>query len=137
MTYRTEIMIINSDSKEISEVELFLKDIFKKNYLPDKAFKNVLLCVSEAIMNSIFHGNRNNISKKVTIKVSCINRKSLIIEVRDEGHGFDYNNVDDPTSDKNIKKESGRGLFIINSICKTMEFEDDGRCIKINIDLSE
>jgi serine/threonine-protein kinase RsbW len=132
----SEILIIKSDKEELSVVEDFLEGIFRKNNLQRKKFNNVLLCVSEAIMNSIYHGNDNCKDRTIEIKVYC-NNNNMVVEVSDEGKGFDYTKIDDPTLNKNLKKESGRGLHIIKSLCTSIEFKDNGSCICLNIDLSE
>ncbi len=132
----SEIFIIKSDKKELSAVEKFLYRIFDSNNLPENYFNNVLLCASEAIMNSICHGNNNNAEKTVKIAVQG-DDNNIIIEIRDEGGGFDYSKIDDPTLIKNLRKESGRGLHIIKSLCKNIEFKEGGSCIRINISLSE
>jgi len=132
-----EILVIKSDKKELSIVEDFLEGIFRKNHLNKKNFSNVLLCVSEAILNSIYHGNVNHREKTIEIRVIFKNNDNIFVEVRDEGEGFDYTKIDDPTLNINLKKESGRGLHIIKSLCKTIEFREGGSCICLNINLSE
>ena len=120
--------------KELVHVEKFLKQIFKKENLPEKAFNKVLLCVSEAVMNCIEHGNKNEWEKKVTIEASYKNN-NLRIEISDEGEGFDLNDIADPTTEGNIKNDSGRGIYIMKSICSTLNFRDKGKCVEIKIEL--
>lgn len=137
MSQLPEILVIKSDKNELSLVEDFLEGIFRKNDLNQKNFNNVLLCVSEAILNSIYHGNDNRTEKNIEIRVIFKNNDNMFVEVRDEGEGFDYTQIDDPTLNRNIKKESGRGLHIIKSLCKKIEFRDGGSCICLDINLRE
>ena len=129
-----EILAIQSDKKELIKVEQFLRLYFKAKNLPEDAFNKVLLCVSEAVINSIEHGNKMNNQKKVTIEASCVNN-DLKIEVSDEGDGFNYNDVPDPTATENISNETGRGIFIMKSICSNLNFKDEGKCVEIKIEL--
>src|SRR5690554_6766753 len=96
-----EILAIKSDRKCLTKVETFLKKIFNGNNLPEESFNKVLLVVSEAVINAIEHGNKNDLNKKVIIKAFC-RENDLIFEVRDEGNGFDYNQIADPTLQENI-----------------------------------
>ena len=114
-------------------VESFLSDIFRICKLPEDQFGRVLLCVSEALLNAIQHGNKFNITKSVEIGVKC-ESNSISIDIRDEGMGFDPLEVEDPTQGLNIKKESGRGIYIIRSLCDSIEFKNNGKCIRIIID---
>lgn len=130
MVRHSEILIIKSDKSEIRRVESFLTDLFDKYYLPKNQFNRVYLCISEAIVNSIQHGNENNCSKCIKIKLGYYDYR-MDIEISDEGKGFDHNKISDPTDIENIKKESGRGIHIIKSLCDQIEFKNSGSCIRI------
>jgi serine/threonine-protein kinase RsbW len=134
MNIPPEILAIQSDKKELIKVEQFLRLYFKSKNLPEYFFNKVFLCVSEAVINSIEHGNKMNNHKKVTIEASCVNN-DLSIEVSDEGEGFNYNDVPDPTTTENIYNETGRGIFIMKSICNKLNFKDEGKCVEIKIEL--
>jgi serine/threonine-protein kinase RsbW len=101
-----------------------------------KHFNKVLLCISEAVINSIVHGNKKDKTKKVTIRIECSD-KQMDIYIKDEGKGFDLNNVSNPTLKQNIKKESGRGIHIIKSLSKEIEFHNEGNYIQFKIECSE
>ena len=128
-----DILVIKSDKGELKRTENFLQNFFRKNNLPEDYFNRVLLCVSEAVMNSIQHGNENDKNKKVSIHADCKN--GLInIKITDEGDGFDFCNIENPTKQKNLKKESGRGIHIIQSLCNELEFREKGKCIQFKIE---
>ncbi len=129
-----QILVLQSDKKELAQVENFLRLLFKEEELPQEWFHKVLLCVSEAVINSIEHGNKNEEGKKVTIEVSC-HHKELYITVTDEGDGFNYNEVSDPTMKENIKNETGRGIFIMKSISDKIDFREEGKCVEFKIEL--
>ncbi|MFW6327434.1 MAG: ATP-binding protein [Bacteroidota bacterium] len=127
-------LAIQSDKKELKQVERFLRQLFAEEHLPEQAFNKVLLCVSEAVVNSIEHGNKNEKYKTVTLEVYC-NDKDISIVVADEGDGFDYRKVADPTSKENIIKENGRGIFIMKSLCNELKFKQKGKCVELKIEL--
>lgn len=134
MTNVSEILTIHSDKKALGKVEKFLFNVFEKYRLPQTCFNKVLLCVSEAVVNSIEHGNKNDLEKEVVIQIKCKN-DNLCVEVRDEGDGFNFKNLDNPTIGENIKKETGRGIHIMKSLCTQVKFRNEGKCVQIKIDL--
>ncbi len=128
-----KILIIRSETSELKKLRSFLSEVFEENKLPDKCFNKVLLCVSEAVVNSIQHGNRYNKEKQVCIKVE-INKSTLHVTIIDEGQGFDSDKISDPTLPENITKESGRGIHIIKSCCDQVEFDKNKSLIRFKLD---
>jgi len=133
LNYSPEILVIKSDKTELKKTESFLLDFFRKNNLSEDNFNRVFLCLSEAVINSIQHGNQNDKHKQVSIHARC-HDESVNIRICDEGDGFDFSNVEDPTNTDNLKKESGRGIHIIKSLSKEIEFEEEGKCIQFKIE---
>lgn len=78
-------------------------------------FINFQIAVSEAIINAIVHGNKENPEKFVFVFLTC-NDESLCIKIQDQGDGFDIKKLPDPTDQSNILKEHGRGIFIIKTL---------------------
>jgi serine/threonine-protein kinase RsbW len=50
---------------------------------------------------------------------------------QDEGKGFDYHNLPDPTAPENILKENGRGIFLMKNLSDEIEFNDSGNEVTI------
>jgi serine/threonine-protein kinase RsbW len=119
-----KIIVINSDVIELKKVETFLTNIFNEYNLEMKHFNKVYLCISEAVVNSIKHGNKNDINKNVFIEVSY-DIPQINIMIEDEGNGFDLNQISDPTNKGNLKNESGRGIFIIKSLTNQIEYNEN------------
>jgi serine/threonine-protein kinase RsbW len=72
------------------------------------------MSVRESVINAMSHGNKMNIEKKVDIRFE-IAEGQLVIQVDDQGNGFDPTNIADPLDPQNILKPSGRGIFYIRS----------------------
>jgi len=123
-------LIIASELNELNNLRFFLNQIFTDSDLNRGYFNRVLLGVSEAVSNSIIHGNKNDCSKKVFIRILYSENK-LVITVRDEGSGFSLNTVEDPTQPENRNKENGRGLYLIQQIADEVYFYHGGNEIKI------
>jgi serine/threonine-protein kinase RsbW len=98
-------------------------------------FNRVFLCLSEAVNNSIVHGNSLNVEKKVFIRVTCY-QNFLFMEVKDEGNGFPFDRVVDPTVCENLKKEHGRGIFLMNHMADEIQFLDGGSRVFIKYTLN-
>jgi serine/threonine-protein kinase RsbW len=86
----------------------------------------ITVAIDEALKNAIVHGNGNNAMKKVYLDYNISNDELEII-VRDEGEGFDYNNLPEVVVDD----ESGRGLLLIKNFMDEVSFNDKGNEIKM------
>lgn len=127
------ILVIKSDKSELRKVESFLSDIFKEYNLTWNNFNKTLLCISEAVINSIEHGNKFDKKKAVTIKLNCSDDE-IHVEIYDEGDGFNLNDIEDPTQNTNIKKESGRGIHIIKSLSDYIQYNNKGNSVLLKIE---
>lgn len=128
-----KILVIKSDVAELKKVEDFIINIFNDNNLELKYFNKIYLCVSEAVLNSIKHGNKNDLQKNVSIRID-FDTEQFKIQVEDEGDGFDINMIEDPTKRKNLKNEEGRGIFIITKLSEQIEYNKKGNLVQFNID---
>lgn len=127
------ILIINSHKTELQRVEEFIHEVFAFYNFPENCFNKVLLCISEATINAIAHGNKDDQRKKVELSVDC--KTHLIsIKITDEGDGFDFNSLPDPTAKGNVLKESGRGIHIIKTMAKTVSFNEKGNSLEFQIE---
>src|SRR6187455_1912795 len=74
----------------------------------------VSVSVRESVINAIKHGNREDIHKHVVVEFSLAPTqapKEFVVQVLDEGKGFDPEEVADPLDPANMMKSSGRGIF--------------------------
>jgi serine/threonine-protein kinase RsbW len=75
------------------------------------------VAVRESVINAIKHGNRNDASKRVFVDFEAAPESAaeLTIRVRDQGDGFDPEELADPLAPENLLKASGRGIFLIRN----------------------
>lgn len=85
----------------------------------------VHLAVEEALDNAIKHGNKEDPSKSVRVKVQTT-ADQLRVEIVDEGPGFDPGQVPDPTSPERLNKPHGRGMMLIHSFMTHVEYKGRG-----------
>lgn len=108
-------LILKSKRSEIRRFEELLEEVNKSVNLTIEKFINLQIACSEALVNAIVHGNKEDEYKKVFTKIEY-SEVIISIRIKDEGNGFDVNSLPDPTTNENILKESGRGIFIIKSL---------------------
>jgi len=128
----SKILKIKSDKSELHLVNKFLSEIFVEHNLSQKIYNKVFLCISEAVINSIVHGNCNNNKNFVLIEIYCLTN-TLHINIQDEGDGFNLYKVRDPVRAENVKKEAGRGIHIIKTLSNNMEYNDKGNRVHFKI----
>lgn len=80
------------------------------------------IAVRESMVNAVAHGNRYSAKKKVRLQVSRSN-DGIVIEIDDEGRGFDLSDVPDPREGDNILRQSGRGLLMIRAFMDELEIK--------------
>lgn len=129
------LLVISSKLNQINEVRFFLDGIFTEFRLDRTLFNRVFLGVSEALSNSIIHGNRFDVNKNVTLRV-FFQSDFLVIEVVDEGKGFTFDCINDPTKPVNLMNEKGRGIFLIRQLSDEMVYSDCGRKLLIKYKLN-
>lgn len=78
----------------------------------------VSVAVRESVINAIKHGNREDQQKHVTVEFQLTPRaqpREFVVQVLDEGSGFDPDEIANPLDPENVLKSSGRGIFFMRS----------------------
>jgi serine/threonine-protein kinase RsbW len=86
----------------------------------------VSVAVRESVVNAIKHGNKNDETKRVVVEFTPLpldEPEELVIRVKDEGEGFDPEEVADPLAPENILKSSGRGIFLIRNFMDDVQLQ--------------
>ena len=82
---------------------------------------DMAISVTEMVNNAIVHGNKNDPSKKVILRLKN-DKSSISVEIEDEGQGFKLNCLPCPITEENLLKEVGRGVFIARSLMDKVDF---------------
>jgi len=123
---------VHSDPNEIAKVEQFVEQICKEHKVGDDTFGNILISLTEAANNGIIHGNKSNKNKLVEIisnKDEDTNR--LVFIVKDEGKGFEYSQLPDPTAPENLDRPCGRGVFLMMQLADLVVFSNNGSTVEL------
>ena len=121
---------IPSLSDNIRIIESFIDNAKEKFQLSDDIYGNIMISVTESVNNAIKHGNQNVTSKNVSISL-LLNESELKFRIEDEGIGFDYHNLPDPTAPENIEKPGGRGIFLMKHLADEVIFSENGSVVEL------
>lgn len=108
-------------------VSLLLKEF---SYRPTDSRINIPLACDEAITNAILHGNRSNPNKKVSLHF-YISASYFKLVVRDQGEGFDFATIANPTRGRNLLRSSGRGIYLMHSVMDRIAYSEGGRVVEL------
>jgi serine/threonine-protein kinase RsbW len=120
-----------SNPESITQLEALIEEIADKYHVAEDTFANMMTCLNEAAINAIIHGNKLDITKKVIINAE-VDSKRVIWTITDEGKGFDYDHLADPTAPENLENLTGRGVFIIKHLADQCIFNATGNEIELH-----
>lgn len=121
---------IPSTRENVRYVEKYIENARKEYHIDEDIYGNMVVAITESVTNAIIHGNKLDSTKNVDLEMNLTNSK-ITIEVKDEGAGYNYNDVPDPTLPENITKPGGRGLFLMKNLCDKVEFYDNGKTVHL------
>ena len=112
---------LSSESKKSSNTRGLDKPLCDVYNITEELYGNILIAITEAVNNAIIHGNQNLIEKTTSIDYK-ISKTELVFNVVDEGIGFDYNDIPDPTDSKNMKSFTAIVIFLMRHLADSIEF---------------
>lgn len=114
-------LIIGSQFEDIELVQIVVEESLRKLDLADEDAHSISLAVQEAVANAIKHGNRQNPDKRVEIDFG-VDNDEVVIEVTDQGAGFDPQRIRDPLTPGNLLRPNGRGIFFMSNFMDDIDF---------------
>ncbi len=124
--------------------------IAKMNGVSETDRMQVGVALHEGLLNALFHGNLEVnselreageaeylalASERRQLEPWCARRihvsshwtsSELVVTIRDEGSGFDLCALADPTTQENLSKASGRGIFLMRSLLDELRYNSIG-----------
>jgi serine/threonine-protein kinase RsbW len=125
---------IVSKIENLRKVEKMVDELSAEYNISADIYGNILIASLEAANNAILHGNKLDENKMVNILFS-IETNKLRIKIEDEGKGFDYKNVPDPTAPENIENVNGRGIFLMEKLSDKIEFSRNGATVELEFNI--
>jgi serine/threonine-protein kinase RsbW len=126
----SEQFILRNRRDDIEHIErLLIGAVEQRKYDKSSVFA-IRLALEEALNNAFKHGNKGDPSKAV--RVNCqVEDQSVIIDIQDEGEGFDPQSVPDPTEQENVEIPSGRGLTLMRAFMTEVRIEPPGNRVRM------
>lgn len=121
---------IPSLSENIRIIESFIDNAKEKYALNDDIYGNIMIAVTESVNNAILHGNKGDKSKSVDLQLK-LEDNTIRFTVEDEGEGFQYDELPDPTAPENLENPGGRGIFLMKHLCDEVTFKEEGRVVEL------
>jgi serine/threonine-protein kinase RsbW len=90
----------------------------------------VRLALEEAVVNAIKHGHQHDPSKVVRVAYR-VSSERVVLEIEDEGPGFQPDEVPDPLDPENLERACGRGVFLMRHYMNEVTFNERGNCVTL------
>ena len=130
-TGRLYTLQLPSKYESINLLEALIEEIADKYQVSDDTFANMMTCLNEAVVNAIVHGNKLDADKMVIVNAE-VEPKRVVWTVTDQGPGFDYNNLADPTAPDKLEELTGRGVFILKHLADQCIFNASGNEVELH-----
>ena len=127
-------IFIESKIENISKIEKIIDEVSEEAKINSVVYGKILIATVEAVNNSIIHGNKEDESKKVSVEFR-VDDDCISIFIEDEGQGFNFYNVPDPTTPENIENISGRGVYLMKHLADDVIFHGKGNKVEIKFRL--
>ena len=121
--------------ENIRVIESFIDNSKEEFEFEDDVYGNIMVADTESVTNAIRHGNKFDKEKLVYLTLQVENNQ-LLFEIEDEGPGFDYDTLPDPTAPENLENPGGRGIFLMRNLCDEVNFLDNGKKVQLIFNLT-
>lgn len=125
---------IASRIENLREVEKMVDEISTACSMSSEVYGNVLIATLEAANNAILHGNKLDENKDVNLSFTW-DESRLELVVTDQGKGFNYKDIPDPTAPGNVEKVNGRGVFLMEKLSDDINFMENGSKVTLTFNL--
>lgn len=122
---------IPSLTENIRIVESFIDNAKDKFHFNEDIYGNIMIAITESVNNAIVHGNSSDKNKSVSLSLQVADN-SLKFTVEDQGNGFNYDDLEDPTAPENLEKIGGRGIFLMKHLSDEVSFHNDGKKVELS-----
>ncbi|MBT3224757.1 MAG: ATP-binding protein [Deltaproteobacteria bacterium] len=119
---------IPSSISSIGSALKMLNHFLKQYDVSELSTTQATVVLRELMVNAITHGNKDDASSSVNIRLEHIKGKEFKIVVEDMGAGFNYAAIDTRIPD-NPKTIQNRGYALIKAYTNRFEFNRKGNCI--------
>jgi len=127
-------ILIESKIENINKIEKIIDEVSEEAKINSEVYGKMLIATVEAVNNSIVHGNKEDENKKVKVDFQ-VDEDYISIFIEDEGPGFNFYNVPDPTTPENIENIHGRGVYLMKHLADDVIFHGKGNRVEIRFNI--
>jgi serine/threonine-protein kinase RsbW len=127
-------ILIESKIENINKIEKIIDEVSEEAKINSEVYGKMLIATVEGVNNAIVHGNKEDDSKTVKVEFIIID-DTISIFIEDEGPGFNFYNVPDPTTPENIENIHGRGVYLMKHLADDVIFHGKGNRVEIKFNL--
>ena len=122
-------------------LDTIVREVNDLSFSEDQIY-GVRLCLIELLVNAFKHGNKKNSRKSIALEYKitgglCFPFGSLRVfyffgSITDEGDGFAFDKLPDPTLEENLEKVNGRGIHMVKAYSDELKFEHNGNGFRVS-----
>jgi serine/threonine-protein kinase RsbW len=90
--------------------------------------EEIEIALREALANAVVHGNHEDPARQVYVNCRC-GTDEVCFVIRDEGQGYDIDELPDPTAPENVSSSHGRGIYLMKNLMDEVHFERGGTVV--------
>jgi serine/threonine-protein kinase RsbW len=109
--------------------ERVLRLVKQQAYGEDAQFA-IKLAMEEALVNAIKHGSRNVAAAQVVVEYD-VDALRAIIQITDQGVGFDPASLPDPRAQENLECPCGRGILLMRAYMDEVTYNEAGNSVRM------
>ena len=111
----------------IREIQIHLDETIPTQTSEERG--DIRLVFHELLFNAAIHGNQNDKTKKIHVKLS-VEGSRIRARITDEGSGYNYHKREPQFEDgEPVYLETGRGMKLVHALTDSVAFEENGRCV--------
>ncbi|MHC5022640.1 MAG: ATP-binding protein [Planctomycetota bacterium] len=122
--------LVHNRREEIDRLQTELLAAVESRGFDESGTFAIRLALEEALSNAFKHGNKDDPAKPVNVSVS-IDAGSVVIDIEDQGDGFDPETVPDPTEEENVEIPAGRGLTLMRAFMTNVDIVPPGNRVRM------
>lgn len=124
---------VPSNLRYVGEAVDLIADHCRTGTLSERRIEfNLRTALAEALANAIRYGNGEDPAKHVHVRVE-VTTAAILVQIEDEGLGFDPGRQPDPTAPHNVVREDGRGLFVMRHLVDQVAFNESGNVVWLTL----
>ena len=124
---------LHDDPERIRQVEARLLEQIESQGYPEASVFAIRLAFEEAVLNALRHGHKEIPDSPVTVRWK-VTPERLTLRVEDQGPGFSFEELPDPTAPENLEQPHGRGVMLMRAYMTRVSFNDRGNVVTLEYD---